>query len=188
MRPGRAVRARAGASSTRRLSRSTSRRAWSSWHRDVASTRESETYRTCPSPMRRSTVSLRLGCSTTSLTSTGLLRAHARPSTRRSPRRSDECLDHLRELRALGGFPNPESAFSGENGTELLRRHFAPVDELDARGTIRFPDREAVVSYPRASITLKGVEERLPDFQPPFIVRRHPTIFVAEKAGGQASA
>ena len=91
-------------------------------------------------------------------------------------------LDHLSQLRSLGSLPGPEYAFSGDNGAELLRKHFADVDEFDAGGTIRFPDRDAVVSYLRASITLKGVEERLPSFEPPFIVRRHPTIFVAEKA------
>jgi hypothetical protein len=92
-------------------------------------------------------------------------------------------LDHLRELRVLAddrtGY---ESAFSGDNGTELLACHFAAVEEHDAGGTIRFPDRDAVVSYLRSSITLEGTEARLPEFDPPFIVRRHPTIFVAHKA------
>jgi hypothetical protein len=65
----------------------------------------------------------------------------------------------------------------------LLARHFATVDEHDAAGTIRFPSREAVVSYIRSSISLIGdVEARLPDYEPPFVVRRHPTIFVARKA------
>ncbi|HEX4747674.1 MAG TPA: class I SAM-dependent methyltransferase [Gaiellaceae bacterium] len=92
-------------------------------------------------------------------------------------------LDHLQELRALAtGFPRPESAFSGDNGRELLARHFATIEERDVGGTIHFPDRDAVVSYLRASITLKGAEARLPDFDPPFVVRRHPTIFVAHKA------
>lgn len=93
-------------------------------------------------------------------------------------------LDHLSELRALAtDRPNPEWAFSGDNGRTVLARHFVTVEEHDAPGTIRFPDREAVVSYIRSSITLMGdAEERLPDFEPPFVVRRHPTIFVARKA------
>jgi SAM-dependent methyltransferase len=95
-------------------------------------------------------------------------------------------LDHLSELRALAtDRPDPEWAFSGENARELLSRHFASVEEHDAAGTIRFPDREAVVSYIRSSITLMdGAEARLPEFDPPFVVRRHPTIFVATKASG----
>lgn len=93
-------------------------------------------------------------------------------------------LDHLSELRALGdrsegGF---ESAFSGDNGRSLLHQHFATVEEQDAGGSIRFPDRESVVGYLESSISLKGVESRLPDFEPPFVVRRHPTIFIARKA------
>jgi len=92
-------------------------------------------------------------------------------------------LDHLGELRALASErPSPEWAFSGDNGRALLARHFARVVEHDAGGTIRFPDRKAVVSYIRSSITLMGdAEERLPAFEPPFVVRRHPTIFVARK-------
>ncbi len=93
-------------------------------------------------------------------------------------------LDHLAELRALAdgkdwGF---ESAFSGDNGRDLLSRHFASVDERDAGGAIRFPDRDAVVQYLDSSISLKGADARLPEFEPPFVVRRHPTIFAATKS------
>ena len=94
-------------------------------------------------------------------------------------------LDHLGELRALATDQDAvhfESAFSGDNGQELLGRHFVAVEEHDAGGSIRFPHRDAVVDYLRSSITLKGAEERLPDLDPPFVVRRHPTIFVAQKA------
>jgi len=92
-------------------------------------------------------------------------------------------LDHLQELRALAddstGF---ESAFSGDNGAALLAKDFVRVDERETGGTIEFPSREAVIAYLRASISLKGAEAMLPQFDPPFVVRRHPTIFVAEKA------
>lgn len=93
-------------------------------------------------------------------------------------------LDHLRELRALAANgPHTRWTFSGDNGRELLARHFTAVEEYDAGGTIRFPDRDAVVSYIRSSITLMGdAEARLPEVEPPFVVRRHPTIFVATKA------
>jgi SAM-dependent methyltransferase len=78
--------------------------------------------------------------------------------------------------------PEPRVGVSGDNGRRQLARHFATVDEQEAAGTIRFPDRGAVVSYIRSSITLMGdAEARLPEFEPPFVVRRHPTIFVAEK-------
>lgn len=93
-------------------------------------------------------------------------------------------LDHLGELRALAdeGRVGFESAFSGDNGRSLLARHFVCVEEHDAGGSIRFPDRQSVVTYLESSISLKGVVARLPAFEPPFVVRRHPTIFVAQKA------
>ena len=92
-------------------------------------------------------------------------------------------LDHLEELRALlRRDPWPSTAFSGEEGAELLGRHFERVEERDAGGTIRFPDRRSVVAYVRAAPPLGEVEDLLPDFDPPFVVRRHPTIFVAQKA------
>jgi len=91
-------------------------------------------------------------------------------------------LDHLQELRALADKPAGfESAFSGENGAVLVGRQFARVEERDASGTIEFPSREAVLAYLQASISLKNAEARLPQFEPPLVVRRHPTIFVAEK-------
>lgn len=92
-------------------------------------------------------------------------------------------LDHLGELRAIAAQSDTgfESAFSGDNGRTLLEQHFATVDEQDAAGSIRFPDRESVVSYLESSISLKGADARLPDFEPPFVVRRHPTIFMATK-------
>ena len=91
-------------------------------------------------------------------------------------------LDHLGELRALADVTGLafESAFSGDNGKSLLARHFAGVEEHDAGGSIRFPDRGSVVSYLESSISLKGAVARLPAFEPPFVVRRHPTIFVAQ--------
>lgn len=92
-------------------------------------------------------------------------------------------LDHLQELRALTNDPTGfESAFSGENGAALLASHFARVEEREANGTIEFPNRETVIAYLRASISLEGAEAKLPKFDPPFVVRRHPTIFVAESA------
>ena len=96
-------------------------------------------------------------------------------------------LDHLSELRALAtDRPNPEWAFSGDNGRELLAHHFATIDEHDAPGTILFPDREAVVSYIRSSITLmEDAETRLPGSSRPRRAAAAPTIFVAGKASAK---
>lgn len=94
-------------------------------------------------------------------------------------------LDHLKELRELIGKPRTsidDGPFHGGNGQELLARHFARVEERDAGGTIRFPDREAVQAYVEASITLMGESAGVPPLEGPFVVRRSPVVFVAEKA------
>jgi SAM-dependent methyltransferase len=92
-------------------------------------------------------------------------------------------IDHLLELRELVGQPGVrETAFNGTNGAELLYRRFADVERCDAAGTIRFPDRAAVLAYVRASPTL-GCGATIPDAIPePFVVTRHPVVFVADKA------
>ncbi|MDP8911120.1 MAG: class I SAM-dependent methyltransferase [Actinomycetota bacterium] len=87
--------------------------------------------------------------------------------------------DHLRELRQLTGVgPRVASLFSGENASELLARHFSRVEERDASGTIRFPDRESVLAFVRASATLLGGQTP-PPFETPLVVRRRPVVFVA---------
>lgn len=93
-------------------------------------------------------------------------------------------LDHMHELRALADEHRPgfESAFSGENGQSLLERHFAAVEELDLAGSVRFPDLQAVAAYLQSVRPLRGAEARLGDVEWPFVVRRHPTIFVATKS------
>jgi SAM-dependent methyltransferase len=89
-------------------------------------------------------------------------------------------LDHLRELRELLGLP-PRLAtpFNAENGPELLRRHFARVEARDAAGSVRFPDRDAVLAYVRASRTLFEGRSSVPEFDGPLVVQRRPVIFVA---------
>jgi SAM-dependent methyltransferase len=90
-------------------------------------------------------------------------------------------LDHLQELRALVGLP-PRLAtpFHGGNAEELLRRSFARVERRDVGASIRFPDRDAVLSYVEASRTLLGGTAAVPAFEGPLVVRARPVIFVAE--------
>lgn len=89
--------------------------------------------------------------------------------------------DHLKELRELvGAAVRAAWPFHGEVGDQILRERFANVQERDASGTVRFPDREAVVAYVKASISLFGSDE-VPEFEGPLTVRRRPVVFVAEK-------
>jgi SAM-dependent methyltransferase len=92
--------------------------------------------------------------------------------------------DHLHELRELVGLPSGRASypFSGANGEELLRRHFARVEARDGAGTIRFPGRDEVVEYVEAARTLFGAAVDVPFFEGELVVTRHPVVFVAHTA------
>jgi SAM-dependent methyltransferase len=90
--------------------------------------------------------------------------------------------EHLRELTDLGGLTRlmGETEFRSDNGAELLRRHFAPVERRDAYGWVTFDDA-AMRAYAGSSERLAPLLE-LPPLEEPLRARREPTIFVAEKA------
>jgi SAM-dependent methyltransferase len=92
--------------------------------------------------------------------------------------------DHLHELRELLGVPRRGAAhpFSGANGTELLRRHFARVEARDGAGTIRFPSRSEVVGYVESSRAIFESDAEVPFFAGELVVTRHPVVFVADAA------
>jgi SAM-dependent methyltransferase len=71
--------------------------------------------------------------------------------------------------------------FNAENGEEILRRHFASVTRRDARGTIRFPDRDAAFRYVKASTTRSHLAEDLPDWDGPLDCTRFSAVFAADK-------
>lgn len=86
--------------------------------------------------------------------------------------------EHLQELHELLGTGPSRFSFGGENGGELLRRHFARVERRDATGWIAFPDRAAAQAYVDASLSAWG---ELPEHEGPLRVRRAPYVFVADK-------
>ena len=90
--------------------------------------------------------------------------------------------DHLRELRELLGVERLPFVFSGENGAELLGRHFARVERHDLSGWVTFPDRAAVESYAEASRSLRLTGSIPKSFDGPLRARRTPYVFVAETA------
>ena len=108
-------------------------------------------------------------------------RARARPASRGRLVAVTNHLDHLLELRELVGAPPQTFTFSGENGESLLREHFAHVDVREAGGDVRFPDRRSVVEYVAASPGFLGHDADVPEFDVPFVVRRRPVVFVADK-------
>jgi SAM-dependent methyltransferase len=88
--------------------------------------------------------------------------------------------DHLAELLALGGIERWDLPFAAENGAEILTRHFADVERIDAYGTVTFRDIKQVRSYFGSSERLSHAVERLPsDLDVPLIARRLPVVFVA---------
>lgn len=89
--------------------------------------------------------------------------------------------DHLAEARAAAGLPSlGNNSFPGERAREILQQYFSKVEVRDLAGTVRFPDRESLVSFIRSLQGFYG-ELHLPDrVSFPFVVRRHPVILVAK--------
>jgi SAM-dependent methyltransferase len=92
-------------------------------------------------------------------------------------------LEHLLELHEALGVDRGHSSFGGQNGEELLRRHFSRVERREAYGWIDFPTRGAAQDYVDATIVLGGLgpRGRLPVAEGPLRVRRAPVVFVADK-------
>jgi len=88
-------------------------------------------------------------------------------------------VDSMHELWSLIGY-RPAYAFGAENGEWSLLRHFTVVRRHDVRGTVTFPNREAVHRYVRASVTKADRADNLPFFDGPLVASRHVVVFVAE--------
>jgi SAM-dependent methyltransferase len=90
--------------------------------------------------------------------------------------------DHLAELFAFVGAAGFTLTFEGENGAELLSRHFARVERRDAYGSVTIRDAEAIRAYLRSSERLAEYADDVPDLDAPLVARRRNAVFVAEKA------
>lgn len=90
--------------------------------------------------------------------------------------------DHLQEMFELAGAERFELPFGGENGEEILSRHFARIQCRDADGTVTVRDAEALRSYFRSSDRIAAYAGSVPELREPLVVRRRPVVFVAEKA------
>jgi SAM-dependent methyltransferase len=89
-------------------------------------------------------------------------------------------LGHLQELRDVAGWrPSDfESLFSRENGAELLRRHFASVEQRDVDGWATVRDRATVLAY-RDSLSGVDTLGEVAEFDVPLRIRCACTVFVA---------
>ena len=91
---------------------------------------------------------------------------------------------HLEELwRIVGRDKGAETRhFFSEDGAELLRRHFAHVEQRDLESPMTFADAAAVRGYVSSSIAHKHLVGRVPELMEPLVATRRSTVFVAEKA------
>jgi len=89
--------------------------------------------------------------------------------------------DHLQELWELAGRASSFArfTFSSENGEQSLQRHFARVERRDAHGWVTMDD-EAIRRYGASWEDLTPLVAG-PTLEHPIRVRRHSTVFVAEK-------
>jgi SAM-dependent methyltransferase len=91
-------------------------------------------------------------------------------------------VDHLQELWDLARRATSlrRFTFRSENGEKSLRRHFARIERRDARGWLTMED-EAIRRFAGSWDDL-GSLVTMPNRGQPLRVRRHSTVFVAEKA------
>jgi ubiquinone/menaquinone biosynthesis C-methylase UbiE len=89
------------------------------------------------------------------------------------------CRRHTQELRELVGGTFAYT-FNGENGEEILLRHFAAVERRDAKGSVVFSPEEAL-AYIDASMSL-WERAREPVIEAPIRVTKAPVVFIATKA------
>jgi ubiquinone/menaquinone biosynthesis C-methylase UbiE len=91
-------------------------------------------------------------------------------------------VDHLQELWDLAQRPTSirHFTFRSENGEEALRRHFAKVVRREARGWLTM-DTEAIRRFAASWDALVSLVTADP-LEEPLRVRRHSTVFVAQKA------
>jgi len=73
-------------------------------------------------------------------------------------------------------------SFNRTNGSDLLRRRFAKVEQRDVDSLLLFPDIEAIRSFVASTIDRAHLAPSMPPVEVPFrAVSRH-TVFVAETA------
>ena len=92
--------------------------------------------------------------------------------------------DHLFEMfeHASALEQRYELPFGGENGADLLGRHFARVERRAASGTVTVRDATAIRAYLRSAERFAPFAEGVPELDGPLVVRRRQAVFVAEKA------
>ena len=79
--------------------------------------------------------------------------------------------------------PRDQLSFSHANGVELLKRHFANIDQRDVEATLIFPDSESIRSFVASTIDRAHLAPSVPEVEGPFRATTRHVVFSAEKAG-----
>jgi SAM-dependent methyltransferase len=94
----------------------------------------------------------------------------------------DNNLSELWDLiEGLG--PRDQLSFSHTNGAELLRRHFASVEQRDVEATLVFPDTESIRTFVASTIDRAHLAPLMPEIEGSFRATTRHVVFIAEKAG-----
>jgi SAM-dependent methyltransferase len=93
--------------------------------------------------------------------------------------------NNMSELWALleGIGPRDPLTFSHTNGAEILRRHFASVEQRDLEGTLVFPDTESIRTFVASTIDRAHLAPLMPEIDAPFHATTRHVVFIAEKGG-----
>lgn len=75
----------------------------------------------------------------------------------------------------------PELSFAGDNGADVLARHFASVERVDLHGHATIPDRAAAIEYMEATLTRGHLAASLPEFEGPLRASTTNVVFVATR-------
>ena len=93
------------------------------------------------------------------------------------------CEGNLAELWELVGDTATRGlTFGADNGAELLGRWFVDVERHDAKGSVIFPNREAMRRFVAATITRAHLSDRVPELDEPFRAQTSHVVFTARKA------
>lgn len=79
--------------------------------------------------------------------------------------------------------PRDALSFSHTNGAELLKRHFARVEQRDVEATLVFPDTESIRTFVASTIDRAHLAPLVPEVAGPFRATTRHVVFIAEKAG-----
>jgi SAM-dependent methyltransferase len=73
-------------------------------------------------------------------------------------------------------------SFSHTNGGELLKRHFAHVEQRNLEATLVFPDTDSMRRYVASTIDRAHLAPLVPEMTGPFRATTRHVVFIAEKA------